>query len=191
MAQRYDRSIATAAQPILNNDKRPVCVRFGSDSPRVTDVVIIGFDATGEITSLKMWWNTDFRNRLSARQISHKQALMRFLEYWYAMSHQFCNLFTLPALACRRINHPPPTELDIAMDINDSNKHFVPSSGSPRLFRTENFRVMVKYLSRLRLAQITALKNAEDQSLDSHTLTDMGLNSHQISFRMMNRDQVD
>ncbi len=191
MAQRYDRSIATAAQPIMNNDKRPVCVRFGSDSPRVTGVVLIGFDATGEITSLKMWWNSDFRNRLSARQISHKQALIPFLGHWYAISHQVSNLFTLPALACRRINYPTPTGLDIDMDINGSNLHSVPSAESPRLFCRKNLRAMAKYLSRLRLARITALKTAEDQSLDSHTLSDMGLNSHQVSFRMTKRDLVD
>ena len=116
---------------------------------------------------------------------------MRFLGHWYAISHQFSNLFTLPALACRRINYPPPTGLDIDMDTNDSNIHFVPSAGSPRLFSIKNLRAMAKYLSRLSLARNTALKAAEDQSLDSHTLRDMGLNSHQVSFRMTKRDQVD
>jgi len=74
------------------------------------------------------------------------------------------------------------------MTFNDSITYFVPQTKSAHLFTLKNLDAMAKYCSQLKLPRITARRNTGNQSIDSHTLSDIGLNSHQVMFGLKNRD---
>ncbi len=74
------------------------------------------------------------------------------------------------------------------MTFNDSITYFVPQTESAQLFSLKNLDAMAKYCSKLKLPRITTRRNTGSQSIDSHTLNDIGLDSHQVMFRLKNRD---
>ncbi len=74
------------------------------------------------------------------------------------------------------------------MTIDTSIVYFVQLSGSTRLFSLENLEALSKLRSKMKLPLIPARRNAGNQSIDSHTLNDIGPNSHELMFRLKNRD---
>ena len=77
------------------------------------------------------------------------------------------------------------------MALNDSPNYFAPQAELTRLFTVKNLDTMAECFSKLKLPRICAPQFAEKQFIDSHTLRDIGLNSHQVSYRMMKRGLVD
>ena len=76
------------------------------------------------------------------------------------------------------------------MTFNDSLVYFAPQTETTHLFSVKNLDAMVKSCSNLKLPSIAARKISGRQALDSRTLGDIGLNPHQVSFRVMGRDLV-
>jgi hypothetical protein len=77
------------------------------------------------------------------------------------------------------------------MTFNDSHKYFSLQATSTQVFNLKNLAALAKYCSMLILPRTTAPQFAKNHSFDSHTLNDVGLNSHQVSYRMMLRELVE
>ncbi len=69
------------------------------------------------------------------------------------------------------------------MTINTSIIYFVPLSESKCLFSLESLDALSKLHSKMQLPLISTRRNAGDRTIDSHTLKDIELNSHQAMFR--------
>ena len=77
------------------------------------------------------------------------------------------------------------------MTFNDLLKYFSPQTKSTHLFSLKNLDALAKYCSMFKSPRTTAPQFAKKHSIDSHTLNDVGLNSHQVSYRMMVRELVE